>query len=337
MRMHMVLLLAPLVVASDAAIAASTSASGASAGTAVAFTEVHEDVELAEVEAEPLPRHEITERVIRSAMNIPLPEAEPSIELEEVRWTVPARMRVSQLALRWGVNTSALLQLNPELGRGDAFVEPEQELVVWRDDPNTQTISIGAPNRGRLRGGIPLPEGSHWKMRDHRPRAYGTRWTIESLVTAFEAYGKAFPDGPPIHLGEISARTGGRARPHVSHRTGRDVDIGYILQPGALGDRHWRAADEETFDVEKNWFLIKALVDTGRVQSIFVSSRLQKLLIEEARKELSEEEVARYFRHARAESEDRPLISHWKGHRDHMHVRFKCHPDNRRCQASSRY
>jgi hypothetical protein len=82
-------------------------------------------------------------------------------------------------------------------------------------------------------------------------------------------------------------------------------------------------------------------VETGRVQKIFVSSRLQRLLLAEARKELSEEELARYFRHARARIDDPtdegPILVHWKGHLDHMHVRFECPPGHRRCLPNSRH
>jgi murein endopeptidase len=324
-------MLAPFVIAGGAAVASqSSTASVGSSAEAALFVE---DVEPLAPAAPPV--MEFPERGLGLVVPAEAPEDEPRLELDEVRWTVPSRMRVRRLAMRWGVRTSALLALNPELDDPQGWVEPAQRLLVFRADPDTRTQSIGAPNRGRLRAGIPLPEGPHWKMRDHRPRAYGTPWTVESLVHAFVAYGEAFPEGPPVHLGEISARRGGRARPHVSHRTGRDVDIGYILRPGALGDRHWAAATEETFDAEKNWFLIKTLVETGRVQTIFMSSRLQRLLIEEARKELDEEALATYFRYARVESDERPILVHWRGHRDHMHVRFKCHPDDRRCRSSS--
>jgi murein endopeptidase len=330
MRLHVLFMLAPLVIASDAAVAAQSSMVGSQGSLEGSL------VGVGVADAEPIPRLELPDAMFRN-LGTMVPEEEPSIELDEVRWTAPSRMRLTNLAMRWGVQTKSLLALNPELDDPQAWVEPDMQLVVYRADPDTPPQSIGAPNSGRLRGGIPLPEGPYWKMRDHRPRAYGTAWTVESLVKAFTAYGEAFPDGPLVHMGEISARGGGRVRPHVSHRSGRDVDIGYILRPGALGDRHWAAATEETFDAEKNWFLIKALIDTGRVQTIFMSSRLQRLLVEEARKELSEEELAPYFRHAQAETDERPMIVHWKGHRDHMHVRFKCNPEHRRCQPHSRY
>lgn len=138
-------------------------------------------------------------------------------------------------------------------------------------------------------------------------------------------------------MGEISRRSGGPAAPHVSHRTGRDVDIGYILTPGALGDRWWKRADEETFDVEKNWFLVKALLATGRVQQIFMSSKLQRMMVKLARRELPPERVAELFRVANHDYDVRTVITHSDGHVDHMHVRFRCPRGSRGCRARSRY
>src|SRR5690606_27405971 len=157
---------------------------------------------------------------------------------------------------------------------------------------------------------------------------------ILAMVTAFERYGRAFEGAPPVSVGEISSRRGGRARPHVSHRTGRDVDLGYVLLPGTEG-RHWKRANEGNFDVEKNWALIRALVDTGEVQQIFISRRLQRLLEPLARAELGAEEFARYFRVPGHDPEQAPLLRHQDGHRDHMHVRFRCEHGNARCRSRS--
>jgi len=261
-------------------------------------------------------------------------EAEPRIDLDAVHWTAPVDESVERLAMRWGLTTRRLVRLNPSLDP-DGMVAAGTRLVVYRPDPDEPTQSIGAPNRGRLRGGIPLPEGRYWQLRDHRKRAYGTRDTITALLQAFNAYGEAFPDAPPIRLGEISQRNGGRVFPHVSHRTGRDVDIGYILTRAPSEGRYWVTARPETFDVEKNWFLIKALVSTGKVQRIFISASLQKLLRERAAEELTPEEMARYFRMPGRDRDEPPLIRDWNGHRDHMHVRFRCEEGNKCCRSRS--
>ncbi len=292
-----------------------------------------------EAQVQPL-AEEIPEQVRLVNVEIPdavVPVVEPpvaadALDLSEVRWTVGAAMPVPALAKLWGMRVPALLQMNPALA-DVAVAQPGTSLVVFVADDDAKTESVGSPHRGRLTNGIPLPEGPHWRLRARRIRAYGAEGTVRSLVTAFNAYGAAHPDGPPIHIGELSYRKGGRAWPHVSHRTGRDVDIGYVMKPGTLGERHWKRADETTLDVEKTWTLIKAIGDTGRVQRMFVSAKLQHIIKAYARTVDSDEEVAKYFRTPGAGPQQRYLITHENGHRDHLHVRFRCDPEDRRCRG----
>lgn len=253
-------------------------------------------------------------------------------DLSEVRWTVDADQPLESLSLKWGLRVSQLLELNPEL-QGREHVAMHESLRVFAADPAAPTQSIGAPNRGRLAHGIPLPEGDAWQLRDMRRRAFGSRTTVESLVQAFTVFEQEYPGTPPIRVGELSAARGGRAHPHKSHRTGRDVDIGYVLRnPPAEG---WRRASARDFDTERNWALIRALVETGKVQQIFVSAGLIKLLEAHAAKELTREELAVYFWDDAEGPHQRPVLKHQNGHRDHMHVRFDCEPENRRCRSRS--
>lgn len=253
----------------------------------------------------------------------------PPMDLREVAWTVEESQALEDLSMRWGLRVSELEALNPGL-QGRAEVVAGERLVVFREDPAQPTQSIGAPNKGRLRHGIPLPEGEDWQLRPTRRRVFGTRTTIESLVRAFTIFGAEYPDAPPVRIGEISGPRGGRARPHKSHRTGRDVDIGYVLKdPPAEG---WRRATPRDFDAERNWALVRALVETGNVQQIYMSAGLQKLLKAQAAKELSREELAVYFWDSAQGKKQRPILRHENGHRDHMHVRFDCEGWNSRCR-----
>ena len=272
----------------------------------------------------------VPDRIVPTA--VPMTPDVPPVDLDEVTWTVTDSAPLPMVAQLWGVSATRLREYNP--GIDDvAVVQAGTTLAVFRTDPEAPTESVGSPHRGRLKNGIPLPEGPYWRLRDRRIRAWGAEGTIRSLVHAFNVYGQTHPDGPPIHVGELSARKGGRAWPHVSHRTGRDVDIGYVMKPGTLGERHWRSANEDTLDVEKTWTLIKAIGDTGRVQRIFISSKLQKLLKAHARTVDTPETVAQYFRTPGAGPKQRYLITHENGHRDHLHVRFRCDPEDRRCRG----
>jgi murein endopeptidase len=256
------------------------------------------------------------------------PERAPSA----VYWTAHEPRTVQQLAADWGVQLGTLTELNPEL-EPTTRLAGGTRLKVYQHDPEHPPQSIGTPNRGKLRNGMPLPEGDAWRLRPVRRRAWGTHTTVTSLVEAFESYGERFPDGPKIRVGELAKRTGGRVAPHASHRSGRDVDIGYIFRGDDNGEDRWRYMSERNFDAEKNWYLIQEILASDKVQTIYISKKLQKLLHKEAAKTLSETELAALFEYPRTAESPHATLQHWKGHHDHMHVRFACEPGNRRCRS----
>jgi murein endopeptidase len=254
--------------------------------------------------------------------------------LQEVFWTAHQNISLDALAIAWGVQATQLVALNPELDR-HATVAEGTRLRVYRYDPEHPPQSIGSPNRGKLRNGMPLPEGPGWRLRTHRPRTYGTTNAITALVDAFSEFTERYPDGPKIRVGELARRTGGRVPPHRSHRTGRDIDIGYIFRGIDDGEHRWQYMNARNFDAEKNWALIDSLLKTGQVQTIYISKSLQKLLHKEAQKHLDEEQLAALFEYPRTPNSPHAVIQHWRGHSNHMHVRFRCEPGNRRCKARS--
>jgi murein endopeptidase len=260
------------------------------------------------------------------------PQAPDLTRIDEVFWTAKEAKSPLQLASDWGVKANTLLSLNPELDPLEKL-PGGTKLLVYKLDPNHPPQSIGSPNRGKLRNGMPLPEGDAWRLRPVRRRAYGTHTTVTALVDAFEAYGERYPESPKIRVGEIAKRTGGRVSPHASHRSGRDVDIGYIFNGSDNGDDRWRYMTDRNFDAEKNWALISEILKSGHVQTIYVSRKLQKLLHREAAKSLSEQELAQMFEYPRTSESPHAKIQHWRGHHNHMHVRFRCEPGNRRCRA----
>lgn len=249
----------------------------------------------------------------------------------EIFWTVLEDASPELLGAHWGLG-HLIYDLNPDLRPGEPIVAGTL-LKVYSADPERPTRSIGAPNRGRLQSGMPLPEGDAWRLRPVRRRAYGSTVTVATLVSTFNAYGERFPDAPKVRVGELAGRKGGKARPHRSHRSGRDVDLGYIALGDDDGEVRWRQMTRANFDAEKNWFLVHEMIKSGNVETIFISKKLQPLLYEEAKKELAPEELAEIFQHPRHEDSAKAIIRHWKGHRDHMHVRFRCEADNRRCRG----
>jgi penicillin-insensitive murein endopeptidase len=137
-------------------------------------------------------------------------------------------------------------------------------------------------------------------------------------------------------VGDLSARFGGAASGHRSHRTGRDADLLIyaltpdgrpVASPGFLEfgpDGLASTEDGALFriDIEREWLLIKALLNApdAAVQWLFIARWLEALIIE----------------HARARGEDPELVWHAEtvllqprdsaDHDDHLHLRIACPP-----------
>lgn len=253
----------------------------------------------------------------------------------ETYYTVKQAMTVSQQAAKWGVPKSVVLALNPGLDP-KGMVEPGQKLLVEaRLDSEPAPYSRGRANRGRLRNARLMPEGEGYFLRTIRNRSWGTDETIQAMMTVFKAYAEAYPDGPPINVGDISKRRGGKVKPHASHQSGRDIDIGFVHHPGSEHRRHpehFIRADNKNLDVEKTWFVTKALIQTGLVQVIYIDKFVQKKLWEYASKDLTKEQQELIFSLPRHDNSSSAILQHWPGHRNHFHIRFKCPKGQFRCK-----
>jgi murein endopeptidase len=133
-----------------------------------------------------------------------------------------------------------------------------------------------------------------------------------------------------VVIGSLSKLDGGRLRPHKSHRSGRDVDIGmYARNNRELSTFEPLALDQ--IDYEKTFFLMATLLSTGRVQSIFVNYSVQKGLYEAARDlGYDEKQIDWLFDYPQGRKSKSGVIRHARGHTKHFHVRFAC-PDGDTC------
>ncbi len=201
------------------------------------------------------------------------------------------------------------------------FVAPSgrTEVLTWRH----RSRSVGSPTRGSLRDACCLPESGPGFVTTSENRC-ATDETIRLLLYAIGEVMREFPSSPPVVIGALSRPQGGRLKPHKSHRSGRDVDIGYF----AAGDRPLRTfanlrADEIDFD--KTFYLMAALIATGRVDFLFVNYKLQPRFIEAARRlGYDDEQIAYLFQYPKGRKSRTGLIRHARGHLRHFHVRFAC-------------
>ncbi len=209
------------------------------------------------------------------------------------------------------------------------------------------TVSFGRSYDGILKNGTQLPpwgEGywvpSRWVRRGNQ---YGTEETIAMIVRVGR---RVFREtgGARLGVADLSPRGGGSSPWHRSHQTGRDVDMLYFavdykgrpLRSKAMVrfkgdgsshriDSHGIRRSKRSFDVERNWILIRALLEeqTVEVQYIYMYEPLIALLLDHARKLGEPEELI-----ARAEAVmEQPVDS--SPHDDHLHVRLFC-PENDR-------
>tara|TARA_B100000029_G_scaffold439116_1_gene455463 strand:- start:420 stop:1082 length:663 start_codon:yes stop_codon:yes gene_type:complete len=191
--------------------------------------------------------------------------------------------------------------------------------------------SVGKPFRGRLDAGLKLPkkgDGFYCKSR----HVFGTQETVDILIRGFSEISTMYPGSASVVVGDISRKGGGLLVPHRSHQTGRDVDIGYYLRNNKSTKR-FVSVDRKTIDAEKSWALMESLIRQGRVQYIFVDYSLQPLLrAEAARAGWDESTLKVLFQYPRKQSHRSGIIRHTPGHRNHMHVRFFCPPNDSKCK-----
>ena len=176
---------------------------------------------------------------------------------------------------------------------------------------------------GVLTQGIQLPPGLHHVVK--RPdNAWGTPRTIRAIQDAIRAYRKRVTGGPQVHVGDISRRGGGAFPPHLSHRHGRDVDVGYVLRGDEADDPRFRHAGPHNLDVARSWQLLSAFLDAGRAHYVFLDYGLQRLLYEHAVAEgVGPERLAEVFQYPRGRHAPHGVVRHWRGHVNHFHVRFR--------------
>src|SRR5579859_2097568 len=186
----------------------------------------------------------------------------------------------------------------------------------WQEDlASLGTISVGFADQGRLINAARMPLDDAW-ICQRSELAFGTQETVDALATAFRAVHKQFPNSAPARLSHIGAADGGYLRPHRSHQSGRDADIGFFYKDDRVPPAYARR--EKLIDKARNWALIRALVTLTDVQVILVDRGIQKALRDWAVASGEDRE----FVDGLFGGGSHALIQHARHHKDHFHVRF---------------
>lgn len=177
------------------------------------------------------------------------------------------------------------------------------------------SMSVGNPNAGLLVNGK-----NAQKSELYAPIAPGTAWgteeTLSYLDAALRKVHAAIPETPALVLGDISAHSGGPISPHLSHQSGRDVDISYFY----VGEQRWyRRGNAENLDLARNWAFVRALVTETDVEFIFMDNSIQALIKDYA---TSIGENRAWVEGLFGGGGQRAIIRYARGHATHVHVRF---------------
>ncbi len=252
-----------------------------------------------------------------------IPGAPDALARRKVVLEVEPGDTVESLAQRFDLTPAQLRWIN-RLAAGEQPA-PGTTLLVYAP---VRHIRRGFDPSGRafyshIREPTLLPDGPGY-VRKHPHTAWGTRQTVDTLRAILAQVHRRFPHAPPLVVGDLSRKWGGRFRPHVSHKWGNDVDIGIPLTVDAPTDRFTRARPS-TMDMARTWELIRAAIATGRVEFVFLDWRLQRALrawVEE-HTELTKEQLDVIFQAPRRRWHRVGIVRHEHGHRDHLHIRFK--------------
>jgi LysM repeat protein len=199
----------------------------------------------------------------------------------------------------------------------DSWSDAQIKDAVKHDLRSLGPMSLGSPNAGALLNGVQASENPFFKPISPSG-AWSTQETLDFLSQALSRVHEQFPGTAPLALGDISGKNGGPSSPHVSHQSGRDVDIAYFYNDGA----GWYArGTAKNLDLPRNWAFVRALIAETDVDLILIDHSIQVLLEDYARKQGEDPAwLSGVFRGVPGKL--RPLIRHAPGHATHIHIRF---------------
>jgi penicillin-insensitive murein endopeptidase len=199
----------------------------------------------------------------------------------------------------------------------DGVSQAEIERRLRDDRKSLGSMSIGLPNSGSLINAAQLPESPFWE-RVAPYAAWGTSETVDYLTAALTKVHASFPNSPKLYVGDISAERGGHLAPHLSHQSGRDIDISFFYRKDATW---YRRANADNLDRERTWAFVRALITETDVRFILIDRSLHPLLREYA--ESIGEDRAWLDKVFRGTGLLRgALVRHAPGHATHLHIRF---------------
>jgi hypothetical protein len=163
---------------------------------------------------------------------------------------------------------------------------------------------------------------SNEKLKTRPGRNFGTPEMLKAISDAVSLVHEAFPNTPPLVIGDLSKSSGGHFPPHRSHQTGRDADIGYYVRNAA--PQNLVKVGPRDLDVPRTWTFMESLLKKNQVIYLFVDYSLQPPLYKYAKDVagVPEHLLRKYFAYPKGRRAKSGIIQHWRGHANHIHARF---------------
>ena len=208
-------------------------------------------------------------------------------------------------------------EAGPRVHPLDAYDASRLRELVRSDLASLGSMSLGAPSAGSLLNGVRAEDGPLFKIQNPAG-AFGTQETVDYLCAAIRRVQSEFPETPALALGHISAKDGGPLQPHISHQSGRDVDISFYYRDGSPW---YSRGTKQNLDLPRTWAFVRALVIETDVDMILIDQSIQALLEDYALSTGENAEWVRSLFHG-AGGGLRRIIRHAPGHATHLHIRF---------------
>ncbi len=258
------------------------------------------------------------------SLNLPVPDA--PLRDHVVRRGESLR----SIAQRFQVRPRELRRWNAGLRRG--HLRRGQHLRVYSEVPESRSESIGKPSRGTLAHAERLRPNPGFAIRE-LSRAYGTLETTQWLSEGVDAVREQLPGGPRIAVHDLSKRRGGRLRGHRSHQSGRDVDLSYYQRRCGSRPCPFRRLNPEQLDLARQWALLRHWLERDELEYVFMDYGLSRAVYRYARRHgATRNQLSRWFQYPRGRRHRLGIIRHYRGHRDHLHVRFVCPDTDEDCR-----
>lgn len=152
--------------------------------------------------------------------------------------------------------------------------------------------------------------GPGWEVR-HPTRAWGSGPAVFSLTEALKRNRirqQALGLDEVVKVGDFSKRLGGPLPPHLSHDKGRDVDLSFSGRLPVLPTTLLLYALLQDDNVGVVW------LSTDRQREVYDAAATNPDLVPGLQSELQYPLPAK---------KGKTRVRHWKGHRNHLHVRFR--------------